>query len=113
MCNSIQTRAKYCPKPCKPSSIDFIPGLLLINTIRLAGGSSPGGSDTTATDTMMFLYKTSTLTPSFVGDDIDNDPGIDNGIPQNFNLYDNSLYQDVYLFEYSSIDIDLNTMNVG
>ena len=103
MCNSIQTRAKYCAKCPTPTKENKTEALLLINTIQATAGVD---------DTVLFLYKTPTSNPPLISDDIDNDIA-DHGLPQNFDSYDDSLYKNIYDLQYSSIDIDLNTMNVG
>lgn len=104
MCHSVQTRVKYCakcPTPTKENKTEE--ALLLINTIQATAGVD---------DTVLFLYKTPTSNPPLISDDIDNAIA-DHGLPQNFDSYDDSLYKNIYDFQYSSIDIDLNTMNVG
>ena len=76
--------------------------LLIINTIK----AQPADYDT-----VLVGYK-SPVASAIINDDIDNDVS-DYGTPQNYNTYDNNLYQFTYHFEMSSLDIDLATMNGG
>jgi len=124
MCNSIQTRAKYCAQ-CPKSSTQYI-DLLLINTIQnwqlLPDESYP--------DTVIFGYK-SPSAPPIISDDViqstppkHDTPSVNK--PQNFLFYDRQLYpcNDAHSSvpcppgpeanKYSSsLDIDLSTMNGG
>ena len=125
MCNSIQTRAKYCPIPCK---IPLVPlNLLLFNTFNDAsknqGNSSPG-----TLDTIITVYKTPTTAAAdtTIVDDTNNIVttitlgGVPVGTvplewntPQNYAVYDDTLYQDVFSSAYSSIDFNVDNMNGG
>ena len=118
MCNSIQTRAKYCAIPCTPP----VPlNLLLFNTFndafKFQGDPSPSGLDT-----VIIVYKTPTTTAAdaVVVDDTSNQattgfvtvPLVWN-IPQNYAEYDDTLYQNVFSSAYSSVDFNVANMNGG
>ena len=125
MCNSIQTRAKYCAQ-CPKSSTQYI-DLLLINTIQNWDRLSEGED---YPDTVIFGYK-SPSAPPIISDDViqstppkHDTPSVNK--PQNFLFYDRQLYpcNDAHSSvpcppgpeanKYSSsLDIDLSTMNGG
>ena len=124
MCNSIQTRAKYCAVPCTPP----VPlNLLLFNTFNDAshnqGNSAPGRLDTIIT-----VYKTPTTAAAdtTIVDDTNNivtsitlggtpigTVPLEWNTPQNYAVYDDTVYQDVFSSAYSSVDFNVDNMNGG
>jgi len=120
MCNSIQTRAKYCAVPC---TITVPLNLLLFNTFN---DSAPNQGDPSPTglDTVIIVYKTPTTAAAdaVVVDDTNNQATPMGGggtvplvwnIPQNYAVYDDTLYQDVFSIAYSSVDFNVGNMNGG
>ena len=123
MCNSIQTRAKYCPIPCLPP----VPNLFIFNTFNDAsknqGNSAPGSLDTIIT-----VYKTPTTAAAdtTIVDDTNNivttitlgvtpvgTVPLEWNTPQNYAVYDDTVYQDVFSSAYSSVDFNVDNMNGG
>ena len=135
MCNSIQTRAKYCAVPCTPP----VPlNLLLFNTFNDAshnqGNLNPGfpAGNLDTVITMYYLEAGQTYVPPAeptcwppcVKDDTGNVPTtyvpapsgpipVIWNIPQNYAVYDDAVYQDIFSQSYSAADINIADLNGG
>jgi len=118
MCNSIQTRAKYCATPCTtPVPLN----LLLFNTFNDVS-KNQGVVAPTGLDTVITVYKT-LATPqagAIIVDDTNNQATTGGvtvplawNIPQNYAEYDDTLYQNVFSSAYSSVDFNVANMNGG
>ena len=120
MCNSIQTRAKYCATPCTPP----VPlNLLLFNTFNDIS-KNQGVVAPTGLDTVITVYKTPTTAAAdaVVVDDTNNQATtgvppttvpLEWNTPQNYAVYDDTVYQDVFSSAYSSVDFNVDNMNGG
>ena len=123
MCNSIQTRAKYCAVPCTPP----VPlNLLLFNTFNDAShnqGNVAPGNPTQSLDTVITVYKTPTITQAdaLKRDDTGNTATtiaggtipIEWNTPLNYAVYDDAVYQNIFSQSYSAADINLAEFNGG
>lgn len=122
MCNSIQTRAKYCPIPC----ITPPPNLFIFNTFNDAsknqGNPAPGSLDTiitvyktpttAAADTTIVDDTNNVVTTIIIGVPVGTVP-LEWNTPQNYAIYDDTVYQDVFSSAYSSVDFNVDNMNGG